>query len=215
MIKAPGILQFFFIQSAFKQYSSLSPLWRGSLLRHTCIHLPLILFFTACENKPEDINKFTQKDLGKEKADTVQINYTIGGKAKANLKAPLMYRVQDTMPYVEFPKTLHVDFYNGDTIVTSILDAKYAKYYEQKSLVFLKDSVRIINIANRDTLYCDELYWDRYKTNTEFYTDKPVKIRTKTHIINGVGMESKQDFKDWHIKQSTGIIKVPNSEFPN
>ena len=49
-----------------------------------------------------------------------------------------------------------------------------------------------------DTLYCDELWWDRNRTGNEFYTDKPVRIRTKTQIINGTGMEASQDFKNWH-----------------
>ena len=49
---------------------------------------------------------------------------------------------------------------------------------------------------------------------TEFYTDKPVRIRTKTETINGKGMEASQDFKNWHILQSVGNISVPASKFP-
>jgi len=127
---------------------------------------------------------------------------------------PLMYRVEDTVPYIEFPKTVHVDFFNEKDSLESKLDARYAKYKESQSKVFLKDSVRVINIKG-DTLYCDELYWDRNKTGTEFYTDKPVRIRTKTHIINGIGMDAKQDFTEWHIIQSTGFVKVPASQFPD
>ena len=48
----------------------------------------------------------------------------------------------------------------------------------------------------------------------EFYTELPVRIRTKTQIINGVGMEARQDFKGYVIKKVTGIINVPNSQFP-
>ena len=49
----------------------------------------------------------------------------------------------------------------------------------------------------------------------EFYTDKPVRIRTKTELINGIGMEASQDFKEHHIIQVTGILKVGASQFPN
>ncbi|MEO8772634.1 MAG: LPS export ABC transporter periplasmic protein LptC, partial [Ferruginibacter sp.] len=71
------------------------------------------------------------------------------------------------------------------------------------------------NIQKGDTLYCNELYWDRNRKGTEFYTDKPVKIRTKTNIINGEGMESAQDFKNWHIiNTSNSTIKIPSSKFP-
>jgi LPS export ABC transporter protein LptC len=173
----------------------------------------LLLVFTACENDPQVVNELNKKKTGVEEAKNVIINYTLGGKAKAVLRAPLMYRVQDTLPYVEFTKTVHVDFYNDTAAIDSKLDAIYAKYTETQSRVFLKDSVKLMN-TNGDTLYCDELYWDRNRQGREFYTDKPVRIRTRTHIINGVGMESSQDFKEKNIRQVTGMIKVPNTQFP-
>ena len=125
-----------------------------------------------------------------------------------------MLRYQDTLPYLEFPKTIHVDFYNDTLLIESRLDALYARYMESENKVFLRDSVKVINLTG-DTLYCRELYWDRSKTGKEFYTDKPVRIRTRTQIINGIGMEARQDFKEWHIIQSTGFIKVPASQFPD
>ncbi len=172
------------------------------------------IFLSACENSDKDIKGMSSKTIGIEEAKNVVVRYSIGGRQKAVLSGPLMYRVQDTVPYIEFPSTIHVDFFNSEDSIESILDAKYAKYKETQKKVFLKDSVRIINVKG-DTLYSDELYWDRSRTNAEFYTEKPVKIRTRTHIINGIGMEARQDFKEWHILQSTGEIKVPTSQFPN
>jgi LPS export ABC transporter protein LptC len=173
-------------------------------------------FLYSCENDINVINEFNAKKTGVEEAKKVIVHYSINGRRKAILTSPLMYRVQDTVPYVEFPKTIHVDFYNGinNDSIESRLDARYAKYKETQSKVFLKDSVVVINVLG-DTLYCDELYWDIKRTGTEFYTDKPVRIRTRTEIINGIGMEASQDFKGHHIKQVTGIIKVPASEFPD
>ena len=172
------------------------------------------LFLTACENKIEEIRNINRKTIGVEEGKKVKIRYSIGGKRKAILTGPVMYRVQDTVPYIEFPQTIHVDFYDAADSLESKLDAKYAKYKDAQSKVFLKDSVRVINVKG-DTLFCDELYWDRSRTNVEFYTDKPVRIRTRTHIIDGIGMDASQDFKNWHIIQSTGFIKVPNAQFPN
>lgn len=172
-----------------------------------------LLLFCACENNEQDIKDLSSKRTGVEEAKDVNINYTLGGKAKAVLTAPLMYRVQDTVPYTEFTKSIHVDFYNDTAGIDSKLDAHYAKYIESQSKVFMKDSVRLINTSG-DTLYCDELYWDRSRPGKEFYTEKPIRIRTRTHIINGIGMEASQDFKEKHIIQSTGFIKVPARQFP-
>ncbi|MEP6615487.1 MAG: LPS export ABC transporter periplasmic protein LptC [Ginsengibacter sp.] len=170
-------------------------------------------FISACENPDAEIKKATAKRMGIEEAKEVSINYTIGGKIKARLTAPVMFRYQDTVPYLEFPKTLHADFYDNNLQVESRLDAHYAKYMETENKVFLKDSVRVINNKG-DTLYSQELYWDRSQLGKEFYTDKPVRIRTKTHIIDGTGLDAPQDFHDWHIVEPHGFVKVPASEFP-
>lgn len=183
----------------------------GNLLTRTSFIL--ITLLTSCGNSDTEIKEYNSKSLGIEEIRNADINYTLGGRAKAKLISPLMLRVQDASAYVEFPKTLHVDFFNETGTVDSRLDALYGKYLEQESKVFLRDSVKVINIKG-DTLYCDELWWDRNRKGNEFYTEKPVRIRTKTQIINGVGMEARQDFKGYVIKKVTGIINVPNSQFP-
>lgn len=172
-------------------------------------------FLLSCENDINEIKGLNAKRTGVEEAKVVTVRYSINGKLKALLRSPIMYRVQDTVPYVEFPKTIHVDFFNekNPDSIESKLDARYAKYKESQSIVYLRDSVRVINVLG-DTLYCDELYWDIKRVGTEFYTNKPVRIRTRTQIINGIGMEARQDFKEWHIIQSTGFLKVPASQFP-
>jgi LPS export ABC transporter protein LptC len=170
-------------------------------------------FIAGCENTDEEIKLASTKRIGVEEAKDVSINYSINGKTKAKLSAPLMLRYQDTVPYLEFPKTIHADFYDDSLIIESRLDAKYGRYMESENKIFLKDSVRVINIKG-DTLYCNELYWDRSRTGQEFYTDKPVRVRTKTHIIDGSGLDAPQDFKDWHILDPRGFVRVPASQFP-
>lgn len=172
-------------------------------------------FLQACENDANVVNDLNKRKTGIEEAKNIVLNYTLGGKTKSILKSPLMLNVEDTIPYVEFPKTLHADFYNEEGQIESVLTAKYGKYKQNQSIVFLRDSVKVVNIQKGDTLYCDELYWDRSRKGTEFYTDKPVRIRTKTQFIDGAGgMESAQDFKNWRIKESQGVIKIPASKFP-
>lgn len=171
-------------------------------------------FLYSCENKLEEIEKYNKKDIAVEVGKNVIIKYSVGGNKKAVLTGAIMNRVQDTVPYVEFPNKLHVDFFDLRDSIESKLDANYARYKETQSKVYLKDSVRVINVKG-DTLYCNELYWDRSRTGAEFYTDKPVRIRTKTEVINGIGMEARQDFKEYHIIQSTGSLKVGATQFPN
>ena len=176
---------------------------------------PGCIFLSSCENNETIVNNLNKKKTGVEEAKNIILNYTVAGKTRSILTSPLMLNVDDTVPYVEFPNTIHADFYNDSGKVESVLTAKYAKYRQNQSIVFLRDSVRVVNIQKGDTLYCNELYWDRNRTGTEFYTDKPVRIRTKTQLINGAGgMESAQDFKNWRIIESTGTLKIPSSKLP-
>ncbi len=184
-------------------------------IKYSTAFLTGCIFLCACENSTQEIDELTKKKLGVEEAVKVNINYTLGGKTKAILQSPVMLRVQDSLPYVEFPQKIHVDFYNDSTKVESRLDAKYAKYIESQSKILLRDSVRFIGLTNGDTLYCDELYWDRSRVGYQFYTDKPVQIRTKMQIQNGIGFECSQDFKDKVLyKVTNSFIKVPASQFP-
>ncbi|MEO7307375.1 MAG: hypothetical protein ABIR78_11230, partial [Ferruginibacter sp.] len=114
--------------------------------------LSIILFFflsavlSSCGNTDKELNEYNSKSLGIEEIKNADINYTLGGKAKAKLRSPLMLRIQDANPYVEFPKSLHVDFFNENGEVESRLDARYGKYFELESKVFLRDSVKVINV---------------------------------------------------------------------
>jgi len=184
-----------------------------NIILFSSISVVFMLLVSSCGNTDKAINEYNAKSLGIEEIRNADINYTLGGKAKAKLQSALMLRIQDVNSYVEFPNKLHVDFFDENGAVDSRLDALYGKYLEMESKVFLKDSVQVINIKG-DTLYCDELWWDRNRLGNEFYTELPVRIRTKTQIINGVGMEASQDFKGYVIKKVTGIITVANTDFP-
>lgn len=173
-----------------------------------------IAILASCENDPREVEKITQKKLGVEEAIDIKLNYTIAGKIKTVLTAPLMLRVQDSIQYIEFPNTLKALFYNEEGIAESVLTAHYGRYKENEQIIFLRDSVKVINFAKGDTLYSEEMYWDRSRTGMEFYTDKPVRIRTRTQIIDGIGMEASQDFKNHHILEVKGVIAVPSSKFP-
>lgn len=172
------------------------------------------IFLSGCENDEKAIQSLNKKSIGVEEAKNVEIIYTTGGKTKAVLTAPLMLHIQESTPYYEFPQTLQTTFYNETGIIESRLTARYGKYKENENIVFLKDSVRVINLQKKDTLFCNELYWDRKRTGAEFYTEKAVRIRTQTQIIDGIGMEARQDFKSWLIKKSVGTVQVPASKFP-
>ena len=167
-------------------------------------------FVFGCENDPKEIDKWTKKVVMVDEVRQVQTIFSQGGALKAKLAAPLMLRYQADTIYIEFPKSLHVDFFDSTGKKESELDAFYGKYFESLHKVFLRDSVVVSNIKG-DTLKCPELWWDQ---NTQkFFTDSVVRLKTvdKT-IYGGKGMQADQDLNKVSIFQPTGIILMKEGE---
>lgn len=183
------------------------------LLRYAFIPAALLiscLFVSSCENDIKEVNDLLSKQTGIEEAVDVTSFMSQQGKVKAKLRSPYMLRYQADSPYVEFPRTLHVDFYDDSTKVESTVDALYARYREYENKVLLKDSVVVINIQKGDTLKTNELWWDQ--TTEEFFTDKPVRIFQSDKTIFGKGLRAKQDFSSYDIFNITGIVLTKGNE---
>ena len=168
-----------------------------------------LFVFVRCVNSEQEVNELLKKKTGVDEATNVEGYMSNTGRMKAKLKAPSMLRYQDSSSRVVFPKTLHVDFFNDSTRIDNQLDAHYAEYYEGKSQVFLKDSVRVYNNA-KDTLFCQELWWDQ--NLQKFYTDKPVRVHRPDIIMIGVGLSAPQDFKTFEMYNLTNSIMRVRSE---
>jgi LPS export ABC transporter protein LptC len=168
-------------------------------------------FFAGCENTQEEIDRWTKNKVMQEEATNIESYISQEGKMKAKLKAPLMYRVMADTQYVEFPNSLHVDFYDDSTKIETFLDSKYGKYFESLNKVYLKDSVIVITLKG-DTLRCHDLWWDQNKEM--FYTDSVATYRSPGNdITGGKGMEATQDLKTVKFKIPIGTVQINNSGF--
>ena len=168
------------------------------------------LFISGCENDEAKLNELNKKKIMVDEVRSVQTIFSQRGALKAKLNAPLMLRYQADTVFLEFPKTLHVDFFDSTGKKESQLDALYGKYFESLNKVLLRDSVVVSNIKG-DTLKCPELWWDQ--TTQKFYTDSVVRLKTvdKT-IYGGKGMQADQDLSRWSIFQPTGIVLMKEGE---
>jgi hypothetical protein len=169
-------------------------------------------FVCSCENKQSEIDEFTKDVREVEEAKDVEIYLSQEGIMKAKLTAPVMLRVLSDTLYVEFPKTLHVDFYNDSVKIESWLDSKYGKYFENLDKVYLRDSVVVISVKG-DTLQCPDLWWDQ-KAKI-FYTDKYAEYHTSDkNIHGGKGMEATEDMSTVTFKEPTGVVNVSDNGLP-
>lgn len=172
-------------------------------------------FVWSCENEQKAIDEWTKDKQMVEEIINVESYFSEGGKMKSKLTSPLMLRIQPLSPtdtqYVEFPRSLHADFYDDSAKLESWLDARYGKYFQTYNKVYLRDSVVVVSVKG-DTLRCHDLWWDQNRGL--FYTDSIATYRSPGNTITGgKGMEATQDFKSVTFKYPMGLMKISDSGF--
>ncbi|MFT3825962.1 MAG: LPS export ABC transporter periplasmic protein LptC [Chitinophagaceae bacterium] len=179
--------------------------------RTAALLLGCCLLIQSCENDPQVVDNLFRKQVAVEEAFKVESYMSQDGKVKAKLTAPYMLRSQSDSAYLEFPRTVHVDFYKDSVTIESVLDARYAKYLEFMSKVLLRDSVVVINRITGDTLRTEELWWDQNKQ--EFYTDKPARINQRMGTsFAKTGLRAAQNLNWYEFYTNTGTRKVKENE---
>lgn len=166
-------------------------------------------FFSGCENDPQEVAAGGGSKSLFDEAQQVQAMISQNGRTRAQLSAPYMLRYSVDTSFTEFPRSLHVNFYDSSGKVESQLDARYGKYFESRNQVYLRDSVVVFSVKG-DTLRTPDLWWDQ---NTgKFYTDKEIRLKTRDLVIyRGKGFEAEQDLSRFVIFQPYGLIAVPDS----
>lgn len=183
---------------------------------HINLFFPLLsiacyFLISSCENDPKMIDDWSKKKEMVEVGKNIEAYLSQESKVKAKLTAPLMLRHEADTLYTEFPKSLHVDFYDDSAKIESWVDSKHGKYFENMDKVYLWDSVVVINIKG-DTLKSQDLWWDKNKEL--FYTDKYAEyLRKDKQIYPGKGLEATQDFKRITFREPTGIVQVSDTSF--
>lgn len=171
------------------------------------------LLLVACTNKQSEIDAAFGVGVPREdRAEDVVIILSQHGIVQGRLFAKEFIR-NDAIkpPYIDLKKDLKLEVFGDSLRLTSLLTAKYARYYEESGNFRVRDSIVVRN-PKGERLTTEELVWNQKLQ--KFYTDKPVQIRTGTQIIFGEGMEANQDFSWYQIKSITGTIQVNKADVP-
>ncbi len=184
---------------------------RGSLYILMLSVFSTLLFF-SCENDLEVVKIFSDP----QKAPDITMNnfetiYSDSAKVKARLTAPLLDRYDsDNKKYSEFPKGLHVYFYNDSLHVNAEIVAKYAINYDKTKLWEARNDVVVTNTKG-ERLNTEQLFWDQNKKI--IYTKKYCRITTPdgNQHIGENGMEASEKFDNWKLLGSSGSFSVKNA----
>lgn len=172
------------------------------------LYLATILYIVACDSAPQK-DESPQIYTGPlSKLTDATILYSDSAIIKANVKAEEILDLQNEDR--EVPKGMFITFYEKDGTVSATLRADYAYYTKKEDRWKATGNVIVNNIANKEVLKTEELYWEPAKEDV--YTEKFVKIETPGELMTGTGLKAKQDFSEWTLEKPEGIIDVNEDE---
>jgi LPS export ABC transporter protein LptC len=166
----------------------------------------LFILIISCTNDLEEVKKIAQPvDVNREEGKNINIRYTELGKLRANLTAPLVYRITQPNISSEFPQGMHLDLFNESGVIENTLDAMKGSIDDTRHIMTASDKVVVINIRG-DKLETESLSWDQ--NTKKIYSSAFVKITTAKEIIMGDSLEADEKFTDYRIKRVTGTVQV-------
>ncbi|MTI22159.1 LPS export ABC transporter periplasmic protein LptC [Fulvivirga sp. RKSG066] len=169
------------------------------MIKHL-IFLLAIFAIGACTSTEQDIEKIKAYEGPVQEAENVELYYSEDAKVTTKLKAQswLQYENGDQ----EFPKGIYMEFFDEQGNITSTLKANDAYYFEEEKKYRGRGDVVIKNLEQNQQLNTEELFWT--PENEKMYTDKYVRIQLDKEVFYGRGLEAKQDFSWYVLKEVEG-----------
>jgi len=181
------------------------------------LNIWIVLVFLAimafsCENDLRTVRIFSDPQKAPDiTMDNFETIYSDSAKIKARLTAPLLNRYDsEKKKYNEFPKGLHVYFYNDSLHVNAEITAKYAINYDQTRIWEARNDVVVTNTKG-DRLNTEQLFWDQNRKI--IYTKKYCRITSPdgNQHIGENGMEANEKFENWKLLGSSGTFTVKDN----
>lgn len=168
------------------------------------ISLFIIILLVSCVKEAEE-KEIPQTYTGPlSKLSGATIMYSDSARQKAIVKAEELLDLQNGDR--EVPKGMFITFFEKDGTISATLRANYAYYYKEDDRWKATGNVVVNNIANKETLKSEELFWE--PKNEDVYTEKFVRIETPGELMTGTGLKAKQDFSEWTLENPEGLIDV-------
>lgn len=166
-------------------------------------YLYLIFFIAASCTQKENTQPQEYEGPLQEAAD-VELFYTENQAIKVKMQTPLLYEFKSGDR--EFPKGIHLEFYNEAGVLSSTLRADHAYYFKTEDKWRARGKVEVVNKEKNEQLNTEELFW--FPAKEEILTEKFVTIRQQQTILYGEGLKAKQDMSSYTITNPQGEIEI-------
>jgi LPS export ABC transporter protein LptC len=165
---------------------------------------PLSTLF-SCGNDMKDISRFEPQNLPDQEIVDAHVWRSDEGQLQLELTAPRIVRLRDPDARTIYPQGVDVRFFNAERQLTTTIHANRATSYDEKDILVASDSVVVIDYANGDTVYLQEIVWN--SREDLIYSNHPVKSVNGRRVTYGDGFVSDGKMTNLRIKHQRGVIE--------
>ncbi len=167
-------------------------------------HILFSILIFSCGNTDKEIEELKPYDGPEQELQNMVLYRSESATTRLKLVTPLLKEFASGNR--EFPEGIYMEFYNEEGVMTTTLKANEAKYFKEEDHWRGRGDVVIKNIENGQQLNTEELFWK--PSEERMFTEKFVKISLPDQVLYGNGLEAKQDFSEYTIKQPEGEFYV-------
>jgi LPS export ABC transporter protein LptC len=136
--------------------------------------------------------------------ENIELYYGEQDQVKVKMVAALFYEYQNGDR--EFPKGVHMEFYDELGALESTLRADEAYFFKEQNQWRGRGNVEVKNIRKNEQLNTEELFWK--PAEKKILTEKFVTIRQQGNVIYGEGLDAKEDLSDYVITKPHGELEI-------
>lgn len=164
--------------------------------------LIVVLAVVGCEDKikPSVLTTVDSRTLPQQESWNSEIVISDSGVVRAIIHSGY-FKVYETSRKTYLSDSVRVQFYDREGAPTSLLTSREATVDEVTNNLEARKNV-IVTSENGTRLYTEELYWDQKREVIR--TPAFVRIISPKEKLQGVGMESDQNLKNYRIFRVTG-----------
>jgi LPS export ABC transporter protein LptC len=163
-----------------------------------------LLSLFSCKENAGDIPVFDIYDGPKATAENVHVIFSDSGFVRCIMDADTQQQLYNEDEV--FPDGIDLVFFEGQDIKKSTIRSDSAYYNKIEDQWTLVGDVVVLNLAKNEKLNTELLYWS--EDEERVWTTAAVKISTPDQILNGVGLDAKDDFSYYEIRNITGVLSV-------
>lgn len=161
-----------------------------------------LLFSLACKEKaPEKEVNYLGPDL---EVEGIELSYGDSARVVVKMKTALELDLQNKDKV--YPKEVRLFFYDPEGKESTTIRSDSGRYFKSENHYKLMGNVLIVDKLKNQNLTTTELIWApdlKY-----IYTNKPVDLNTPTQVLHGMGMRANQDFTQYSLGSSSGVLNV-------